>query len=97
VGQTSRNFNKRLKEHIRHINKHFIFKNDTTEVGIHFNLPLHNFRCHLRAYIIKDNLKEKTQRFSFENDMIHIISNVTNRLMNSYIPNKYRIKTFSFK
>ena len=64
------------------------FKNDTTEVGLHFNLPLHNFRCHFRAYIIKDNLKEKTQRYSFKNDMIHIISNVTNRLMNSYISNK---------
>ena len=73
-----------------------MFKNTNSEVAHHFNSPLHDYRHHFKYYIVKSNVNTLSDRRNIENDMIQLIIHVTNKLINSYIPNKYKIKHFTF-
>ena len=96
IGETGRIVKERIQEHIRLIIHHSLFKNTESEVAQHFNLPLHNYRYHFKYYVVKNNISNLKDRRHIENDMIQIIRHVTNRIINFYIPSKYKLKHLTF-
>jgi hypothetical protein len=89
VGQTGRTIHERIREHIYAI-KNKLFKD--SEVAIHFNSHMHNYKFHFEYFIFKKDVIFRSERHYIENDLIHIILNITEKVINSFIPEIYLMK-----
>jgi hypothetical protein len=89
VGQTSRTIHERIREHIYAIKNNFIHRSD---VASHFNTLHHNFYKHFEFFIFKKDIFCSNERHYIENDLIHIILNLSGKILNSFIPNIYLMK-----
>ncbi len=96
IGQTSRKFSARFREHINNICKFKNFVISNSELSIHFNKSKHNLYTDLRFLLFKDKLYDLQLRLSIETDLIHIFKSLNISLLNSMIPNAHYIKKFSF-
>ena len=96
IGQTSRQFATRFKEHVYNICnfKHLIILN--SEMSIHFNKTKHNLYNDLRYFIFKDGLFDLHQRLSTETDLIHIFEALNIKTINAMLPSLHKIKKLSF-
>jgi hypothetical protein len=96
IGQTSRTFTTRFKEHVNNICK---FKNNiilNSELSLHFNKTKHNIYSDLRFFIFKDSLLDLNMRLSTETDLIHIFLALNLQVINKKLPDVSYIKKLSF-
>ena len=96
IGQSSQTARLRISQHIRSIIKFKPYINETSEVGYHFNLKGHNFQRDFQYFIFKDNIRDKYDRLSIENDLIHIVKSFNPPVINRVIPSIYKLKTLAF-
>ena len=82
VGQTGRTIHARLREHLYAIKNRLL---DRSEVALHDSCK-HNFLLHFEFFIFKIDIKLRSERHYIENDLIHIILNLTGKILNSFIP-----------
>lgn len=93
IGQTSKSFKTRLKQHLYNIKKFKPFINKTSEVGAHFALKNHVVDEHLRFCIFRANI---ANRLSVESDLINLFLILGKIILNEKIPNNNFIKKFCF-
>ncbi len=96
IGQTSRKFSARFREHVNNICKFKKLIIANSELSIHFNKCKHNLYTDLRYLLFKDKIHELNLRLSIETDLIHIFKNLKLNILNSMIPNTYFINKLSF-
>ncbi len=96
IGQTSRMFSTRFKEHVRNICNVKNHVNSNSELCLHFNKTHHDLYRDLRFFIFKDGFADLHHRLSTETDLIHIFISLKLNVINEKIPNETFIKKLSF-
>lgn len=96
IGQTSRKFSARFKEHVNNICKFKDLIISNSELSIHFNKNKHILYSDLRFLLFKDKINELNIRLSIETDLIHIFKNLNFNILNKMIPSTHFIKKLSF-
>jgi hypothetical protein len=96
VGQTSRSFQVRIKEHIHSIKNFIPFQTMNSGVAIHFNIKGHNFQNDLSCLIFKSSFISDEERLDIELQLIHLIKNICNKIINIHIPKLYKNKAKLF-
>ncbi len=96
IGQTSRKFSIRFKEHVINICKFKDLIICNTELSIHFNKSKHNLYSDLRFLLFKDELSDLNDRLSTETDLIHILKKLNLNVLNKMLPSAHYIRKLSF-
>jgi len=96
IGQTSRKFSTRFREHIKNICTVKKQINTNSELCLHFNKTKHDLYTDLRFFIFKDSLADLHHRLSVETDLIHIFIALNLTVLNEKIASINYIKKLSF-
>jgi hypothetical protein len=95
IGQTNKSARVRLNKHLYAIKKFVPYLHIKNEVGLHFNLPYHNFKDHFRFFIFKENVKLLVDRLSIEKDLINLFMYFNPPLINSRKPSTFDLKNLA--
>ena len=94
VGETSKNLQTRIKQHLYAIKKFTPFADNTNEVANHFRLKGHNY-THFKVCVFNKNLYDVNLRRGIEDNLIKFFNHFHNKCINVKIYNNTKLFCFN--